>query len=96
MEDIHILVVEDDPDINRLLCKILTDGGYQCRAAFSGSEGLLWAERYDYDLVLLDLMLPGLTGEKFISHPGPVRQSRAGGQDQRTQAGGGRLFTQAL
>ena len=62
-----ILVVEDDPDINRLLCRILTDGGYDVRPAFSGSEAVLWAEQYEYDLVLLDLMLPGLTGEEFIA-----------------------------
>lgn len=67
MEPYHILVVEDDPDINRLLCKILDSGGYDCRPAFSGSEAVLWAEQYDYDLVLLDLMLPGLTGEEFIA-----------------------------
>ena len=67
MDTIHVLVVEDDPDINRLLCRIMTDGGYSCRAAFSGSEAMLWCERYDYDLVLLDLMLPGLTGEDFIA-----------------------------
>ena len=67
METCHILVVEDDQDINRLLCRILTDGGYDVRPAFSGSEAVLWAEQYDYDLVLLDLMLPGLTGEEFIA-----------------------------
>ena len=37
------------------------------RPAFSGSEAVLWAEQYEYDLVLLDLMLPGLTGEEFIA-----------------------------
>jgi CheY-like chemotaxis protein len=67
MATYHILVVEDDPDINRLLCRILTDGGYDGRPAFSGSEAGLWAEQYEYDLVLLDLMLPGLTGEEFIA-----------------------------
>ena len=67
MDMYHILVVEDDQDINRLLCRILTDGGYDVRPAFSGSEAVLWAEQYDYDLVLLDLMLPGLTGEEFIA-----------------------------
>ena len=67
METYHILVVEDDPDITRLLCRILTDGGYDVRPAFSGSEAVLWAEQYEYDLVLLDLMLPGLTGEEFIA-----------------------------
>ena len=67
METCHILVVEDDQDINRLLCRILADGGYDVRPAFSGSEAVLWAEQYDYDLVLLDLMLPGITGEEFIA-----------------------------
>ncbi len=67
MESANILVVEDDSDINRLLCKILEGGGYCCRPAFSGSEAMLWAEKYDYDLILLDLMLPGLTGEEFLS-----------------------------
>lgn len=66
METVNILIVEDDADINRLLCTILEGAGYTCRAAFSGSEALLWAEKYDYDLVLLDLMLPGCTGEEFI------------------------------
>ena len=67
MDICNILVVEDDPDINRLLCRILEGAGYACRPAFSGSEAALWAEQYDYDLVLLDLMLPGLTGEEFIA-----------------------------
>ena len=68
MEDTaNILIVEDDADINRLLCTVLEGAGYTCRAAFSGSEAVLWAEKYDYDLVLLDLMLPGLTGEEFLA-----------------------------
>ena len=67
MEPIRILVVEDDQDINRLLCTILTDAGYLSQSAFSGSEAMLWAEKEGFDLVLLDLMLPGLTGEEFIA-----------------------------
>ena len=73
MESIRVLVVEDDQDINNLLCTILRDGGYESQAAFSGSEGLLWAERESFDLVLLDLMLPGLTGEQFIQKIRPLR-----------------------
>ena len=68
MESIRVLVVEDDQDINNLLCTILRDGGYESQAAFSGSEGLLWAERENFDLVLLDLMLPGSPGRS--SSPG--------------------------
>lgn len=73
MSPCNILVVEDDQDINRLLCKILEGGGHCCRPAFSGSEAMLWAGQYEYDLVLLDLMLPGLTGEEFIAQ---IRKSR--------------------
>lgn len=67
MDTANILIVEDDADINRLLCTILEGAGYTCRSAFSGSEAMLWAEKYNYDLILLDLMLPGLTGEEFIA-----------------------------
>ncbi len=67
MDTANILVVEDDADINRLLCTILEGAGYTCRAAFSGSEALLWTEKYDYDLIVLDLMLPGVTGEELIA-----------------------------
>ena len=61
-----ILVVEDDADINRLLCTLLVRQGYQTEAAFSGSEAKLLLAAGDYDLVLLDLMLPGLPGETLI------------------------------
>lgn len=89
METCHILVVEDDQDINNLLCKILTGAGYQCRPAYSGSEAALWVEQYDYDLILLDLMLPGLTGEAFIAQlrrrktmPVIVLSAKAGLEDR--------------
>ena len=96
METCHILVVEDDPDINRLLCTVLGNEGYDCRAAFSGSEAELWATQYNYDLVLLDLMLPGLTGEnssrrcakkRHHAHHRALGQSGAGGPGERAAAG---------
>ncbi len=89
MESIHILVVEDDPAINQLLCTIASDAGYDCRPAFSGSEAALLAEQYSYDLILLDLMLPGLTGEEFIARlrkgktmPVIVLSAKAGTEDR--------------
>lgn len=65
--DISILVVEDDGDINNLLYKILSREGYNVRQAYSGSEAKMCLELYDFQLVLLDLMLPGVTGEELIS-----------------------------
>ncbi|MUT65226.1 response regulator transcription factor [Paenibacillus sp. NEAU-GSW1] len=62
----HILVVEDDADINQLLCILLAKNGYKTEQAFSGSEAKLLLSMKRYDLALLDLMLPGLSGEALI------------------------------
>ena len=64
----HILVVEDDADISRLLCRILSKGGYEAVPAYSGTEAKLRLEMSEPDLILLDLMLPGVNGEKIISY----------------------------
>ena len=64
----HILIVEDDPDINGLLGRILKKGGYEVTQAYSGTEAKLLLERQEPDLILLDLMLPGMTGEELITY----------------------------
>lgn len=61
-----ILVVEDDWDINGLLCKILIQNGYEARGAYSGSEAKMCIEQFEYDLIILDLMLPGICGEELL------------------------------
>lgn len=66
--DINILVVEDDADINGLLCRILSKQGYKVRGAYSGTEAKMCLEMQDYQLILLDLMLPGVSGEELIAH----------------------------
>lgn len=64
--NINILVVEDDSDINGLLCNILNKKDYNVRAVYSGTEAKMCLEKYEYDIILLDLMLPGITGEELI------------------------------
>ncbi|MBB6636884.1 response regulator transcription factor [Cohnella thailandensis] len=64
---VHVLVVEDDDDINRLLCGVLTRSGYIPQPAYSGTEALLYLDRQVWSLVLLDLMLPGLRGEELLA-----------------------------
>ena len=61
-----ILVAEDDIDISNLLTRILTSAGYTVRQAFSGTEARMCLEQYHYDLMLMDLMLPGITGEALL------------------------------
>lgn len=62
----RILVVEDETDISRLLVKILKEAGYQTAQAFSGTEARLLLESDIPDLMLLDLMLPGMSGEELL------------------------------
>jgi len=63
----NILVVEDDSDINLLLCRLLEKRGYRAEPAFSGSEAKLLLSMKKYDLILLDLMLTGIPGEDLIT-----------------------------
>lgn len=65
-QSIHILIVEDDNDINALLCKIVKKSGYHPQPAYSGTEAMIYLEKQNWDLVLLDLMLPGMTGEELL------------------------------
>jgi DNA-binding response OmpR family regulator len=62
----NILIVEDDEDINRLLCDIIYKSRYNPKSAYSGTEALIYLESQKWDLVLLDLMLPGLSGEELL------------------------------
>lgn len=63
-----ILIIEDDTDINHLLSRILKKAGYEVTPAFSGTEAQLRLEKDVPDLILLDLMLPGVTGEEVIKY----------------------------
>jgi len=66
MDQIKILVVEDDNDINQLLCNIIRKSGYVPQPAYSGTEAMIYLERSEWDMVLLDLMLPGMNGEEIL------------------------------
>lgn len=61
-----IAVIDDDMHINNMLCELLEREGYEVIRAFSGGEALAVLEKTKPDLVLLDLMMPGLSGEKVL------------------------------
>ena len=63
----NILVVEDDIDINNLLVEILRENNYEVEGAYTAREALLIMKMKHFDLILLDLMMPNMTGEEFIS-----------------------------
>lgn len=61
-----ILVVEDDKEINRLLCKALSNNDYITESAYTGIQGLDMLKTEKYDMVLLDIMLPYKSGDKLL------------------------------
>ena len=62
----NILIIEDDDSINNMICEAMKLAGFSCIQAFSGTEGMLRIENGNIDLVILDLMLPGKSGEEVI------------------------------
>ncbi|QYF84441.1 response regulator transcription factor [Brevibacterium sp. PAMC21349] len=86
-KQVHILIVEDDNDISGLLCNMMKKSGYVPQPAFSGTEAILYVEKKKWDMVLLDLMLPGMDGEEFLRkirehHHVPVLIISAKGEQQ--------------
>lgn len=63
----NLLVIDDDIHIGNMLEETLSKEGYGVFRAYSGTEALLLLEKVKPDLVLLDLMLPGLQGEEVLS-----------------------------
>ena len=66
-----VLVVEDDNDINALIASALKKSGYDCTQAFSGTEALLYLNKGKFDLIILDLMLPGMSGDTLVKQIKP-------------------------
>lgn len=62
-----ILIVDDDIDIGNLEQEVLEKEGYLVKRAYSGTETLLFLKNNRVDLILLDLMLPGLSGEDVLA-----------------------------
>ena len=60
----QILIIEDDQPINQLIYDALTKHDFICTQAYSGTEGLMCLSVKSFDLILLDLMLPGMSGDK--------------------------------
>jgi len=63
----EIMVIDDDVYINNMLKETLSGEGYEVYSAYSGTEAELMLKNQNPDLILLDLMLPGITGEELIT-----------------------------
>lgn len=58
----HILVVEDDQALNKLICRVLEKNGYEATAVFDGEEALAMLDKTYIDLIITDLMMPHMDG----------------------------------
>lgn len=81
-----IAIIEDDEYIGGLLTEALTEEGYGVVRAYSGTEALMLLEKKHPDLILMDLMLPGLSGENLLPRckgiPVIVVSAKAGVEDK--------------
>lgn len=64
----HILVVEDDKDLNRAYQIILENEGHKVESAFNGQEALKALQTFKPDLILLDLLMPIMGGLEFLKN----------------------------
>lgn len=61
-----IMITDDDIHIGNLLEEVLTSNGYEVARAYSGTETLMLLNSIKPDLILLDLMIPGINGENLL------------------------------
>ena len=66
MNDINILIIEDEQGISKIIKSYLEKEGYNVFQAFDGKEGLEFFENEQIDLILLDFMIPKISGEDLI------------------------------
>jgi CheY-like chemotaxis protein len=61
----RVLVIEDDPTLREILEEVLCDEGHEVRLAANGTQGLVSLQSWHADLVILDLMMPGISSDEF-------------------------------
>lgn len=71
----RILIVEDEPDLLRSIAQALREEGYAVDTAPDGEEGFYKAESYDYDAIILDVMLPKLDGWEILKRLRKIKKT---------------------
>ena len=100
----RILIVEDEKAILELIRMNLADAGYVCVCARDGVQAADILEKESFDLILLDIMLPKISGYELMEYIRPMNipvdfsdgQIGRGGPGEGTEAGGRGLYCEAL
>lgn len=70
-----ILLIEDEQFISDLYVRALAAAGYETKVVVDGQEALAEAQTNSYDIILLDIMLPNLTGTEILQHLRDIKQT---------------------
>lgn len=70
---VNIMIVEDEKPISNLIALSLKKAGYHCECAYDGLEALDMLEKHYPDLILLDIMLPGVDGFEILEYVKPLK-----------------------
>ncbi|MBQ4521727.1 MAG: response regulator transcription factor [Lachnospiraceae bacterium] len=70
---VNVLIVEDEIPISNLMKMSLKKSGYQCTCAYDGSTAIDMIEETIFDLILLDIMLPGASGYEVLEYVKPLK-----------------------
>src|SRR6185369_457094 len=73
--EMRILIVEDEPDLLRSIAQALREEGYAVDTAADGEDGFYKAESYDYDAIVLDVMLPKLDGWEILKRLRKIKKT---------------------
>lgn len=71
----NVLVIEDDPDLNEVLCGVLEIRGHEVQSAFLGESALELIEQNEFDLAISDVLLPGMDGVEALARLKAVQPS---------------------
>src|SRR5579862_7154469 len=71
----RILIVEDEPDLLAGLAQALREEGYAVDTANDGEDGVYKAENYDYDAIVLDVMLPKMDGWEILARLRKIKKT---------------------
>lgn len=66
MKKHKVLIIEDDRDINELLCDVLLQSNFDVKSSYTGLDGFNLLKNNSFDIVLLDLMLPFKSGDSIM------------------------------
>ena len=63
---LNVLIIEDEKNLAQALCRIMEEEKWQATAVYNGQDGLQHATQYPYDIIVMDIMLPGLNGFDIV------------------------------